>query len=65
MKYFLFTLALGIACFFLGDLDEVITRPYKKPEHIYCAGDRFICPDGTQVWRYPPDCEFGACPIAE
>lgn len=65
MKHLIMTIAIGVALFFLGDLNEMVMRPYREPEHVYCAGDRFICPDGTEVHRYPPDCEFGACPLSK
>jgi hypothetical protein len=34
----------------------------EYPEHIYCAGDRLECPDGSTVYRLPPSCDFFACP---
>lgn len=35
----------------------------STPEHIFCAGGTLTCPDGSTVFRMPPDCEFAVCPV--
>ncbi len=64
MKILLFALVImTVFTAFILLFVDIPSKPYV-PEHIYCAGDRFTCPDGSTVFRMPNDCEFAACPVA-
>lgn len=39
--------------------------PESIPTSMACAQDVFICPDGSAVPRYPPECNFGPCPTTD
>ncbi|MDO8269654.1 MAG: hypothetical protein Q7T54_03225 [Candidatus Levybacteria bacterium] len=44
-------------------MQEVVRSPeVKMPEGIACTMDAKICPDGSNVGRRGPDCEFEKCP---
>lgn len=36
---------------------------FNEKKAVACQKDLLVCPDGTQLVRIPPKCEFAACPI--
>ncbi|MCK4554028.1 hypothetical protein KAU19_03625 [Candidatus Parcubacteria bacterium] len=69
-------LIIGIAVilFFVGGVaagsyfywDEITDFLSSKDENgVACAMDAKVCPDGSNVGRVPPDCEFVECPVVK
>lgn len=44
-----------------GPSDD-IGEAESEANEVFCTRDAKVCPDGSEVGRIPPDCEFAACP---
>ncbi len=40
-----------------------ISSEIPPEEQVACTLDAKLCPDGSYVGRFPPNCEFAACPV--
>lgn len=48
-----------------GQNMEAVPPSEQEPASTACPDDVSICPDGTQVGRVGPACDFAACPSPE
>ena len=56
---------IGLTGYFLNEVDKAgqfENVVFRKNKPIACTGEAKICPDGSEVGRTQPNCDFAPCP---